>query len=259
MKHAFIFPAKFIFALLILASCSLVVAGCEKDEPIAETEPEVEEPVVVAVDNHGPLYNYRYCEVLLAEFEGLSLGVDVYNSMSCNRCAQDLWSELDTDALQEETGALLAILNGPRYWVLDSMTGTVGSNNCEYGFGGIDMTLVASIPLNVGDLQNIGQEYTPQYVNRTTVFYFNADTQVYLLQSPTGECYVMQSYSRMDDPDLRLEDLELLGNRLDLPEGWSFKTTVLENDFQLPSENGVATVIQDNLSNTYQNIPGDCL
>lgn len=78
---------------------------------------------------------------------------------------------------------------------------------------------------------------------------------MYELTNPEGTRYLMQSFSRIADRNLQLEDLETLGDRLELPEGWSFSTRVLTNTFELPTVDGIAEVVQDNLTNTYQRVP----
>jgi hypothetical protein len=40
-----------------------------------------------------------------------------------------------------------------------------------------------------------------------------------------------------------------------LPEGWRFRSYVLAEEFRLPSVDGVAEVVTDDLANTYQLIP----
>jgi hypothetical protein len=64
----------------------------------------------------------------------------------------------------------------------------------------------------------------------------------------------MQSYAQIRDPDLRIGQLPSLGDRLSLPEGWRYRTRRLQHDFVLRA-NGTATVIQDDLQNTYQREP----
>ena len=74
---------------------------------------------------------------------------------------------------------------------------------------------------------------------------------MYELTSASGDVYIMQSYNRIVDPELSIEDLPGLGSRLTLPEGWTFTSRVLDADYELVSD-GMAVVIQDDLSNTYQ-------
>ena len=69
--------------------------------------------------------------------------------------------------------------------------------------------------------------------------------------SPNDEVYIRQSYAQIIDPELTIADLEMLGDRLALPEGWRYRAVRLEEDFVLLS-NGQTTVINDDLGNTYQ-------
>lgn len=55
----------------------------------------------------------------------------------------------------------------------------------------------------------------------------------------------MQSYAHIIDDTLNEAALPGLGESLALPEGWVYRTRVVD-------QNGVATVVQDELQNTYQ-------
>jgi len=61
----------------------------------------------------------------------------------------------------------------------------------------------------------------------------------------------MQSYSQIVDPSLSLGQLKSLGGRLALPQGWEYRSRVLKEDLVLKAK-GTATIIQDDLTNTYQ-------
>ena len=68
----------------------------------------------------------------------------------------------------------------------------------------------------------------------------------------------MQSYSQIVDPSLSAADLPTLGSRLSLPAGWSFSVVQLSADFQFTGV--LATVIQDNLENSYTKMyRADCV
>jgi len=62
---------------------------------------------------------------------------------------------------------------------------------------------------------------------------------------------VMQSYSEMVDPSLRMADLQNLGSRLKLPAGWKFPTRILSESLRVVAT-GEARIVQDDLENTYQ-------
>ena len=66
-----------------------------------------------------------------------------------------------------------------------------------------------------------------------------------------GNVYTMQSFSRIVDEALSYEDLETLGDRLSLPDGWRYRVRMLEEDLDVQAI-GTATVLQDELQNTYQ-------
>ena len=53
------------------------------------------------------------------------------------------------------------------------------------------------------------------------------------------------------DPNLTIDDLETLGDKLDLPAGWTYPARVLDEDSKLTAD-GKAYIINDELLNTYQ-------
>jgi len=63
----------------------------------------------------------RYGEVLLVEITQSGPQATVYNSFSLNDCPAELWSKLDPQALATENGAAAALLNGPRYWLMNDI------------------------------------------------------------------------------------------------------------------------------------------
>ncbi|MDP1806253.1 MAG: hypothetical protein Q8K72_13860, partial [Acidimicrobiales bacterium] len=87
---------------------------------------------------------------------------------------------------------------------------------------------------------------------RDTEFRFDADREVYELTAPDGSIYVMQSYSLEVDPDLHVGALSAVGDRLTLPEGWTFTSRVLTEALVVEDIDGIATVVQDDLKNSYQ-------
>ena len=71
------------------------------------------------------------------------------------------------------------------------------------------------------------------------------------LVAPGGDTYVMQSYAQIKDPKLTIGKLGSLGRRLTLPAGWRYRTRKLKRPLVLTAK-GSATVLQDELQNTYQ-------
>lgn len=143
-------------------------------------------------------------------------------------------------------------MNGPRYWLPNSTTGTLAADE-RTTFGDLEMRLLATV--DVGPNQ-VRAPYTETTVLRTTTFFFERGEEIYELTSPEGVVYVMQSMSQIADPDLTLADLPNLGARLMLPDGWAYTVRTLDEDLVLAVQ-GAATVIQDDLSNTYQRATPD--
>ena len=76
-----------------------------------------------------------------------------------------------------------------------------------------------------------------------------------MLVAPDGKTYIMQARSQIVDKALEEADLPKLGDRLELPAGWRYEVTTLDAPLKVLSDGrGVATVIQDELQNTYQRI-----
>jgi len=93
--------------------------------------------------------------------------------------------------------------------------------------------------------------YVDRHVNRGAIFFFDASSPVYELVNPVGLAYVMQAYCVGIDPTLTADDLTALGGRLALPEGWSFRTRILDEELIVDTTETIATVLQDELENTY--------
>src|SRR6266700_2372270 len=63
----------------------------------------------------------RYGEVLLVTPGEAGPQAAVYNSFGLNDCPAELWSALDAQVIATENGAATALLNGPRYWLMNEI------------------------------------------------------------------------------------------------------------------------------------------
>jgi hypothetical protein len=198
------------------------------------------------------LRNQRYCEVLYGKRNWLILEVKVYNTQGLNLCPEVQWKVLTKDTIAKANDASFVLLNGPRYWTMDEIQAAGNTvNNVKESFGGIEMNLRAIVKLGLFKQLIGSKQYNPNEITRTTNFIYKAGATVYELVSPSGEVYVMQSYSQIVNPTLSIKDLSTLDQQLKMPTGWSYKSRVLENELSLIA-NGTAYVLQDNLSNSYQ-------
>ncbi len=200
----------------------------------------------------GELRNVRYCEIIPVTRKGLKLTSWVYNTLGLNDCPAAEWEALTEEQVNEEFGSVAAKLNGPRYWVIDKLVGSGSTAAGEtFTFGGIEMALRAKLETKLREGTVGEQFYVPNEVQRETVYTYMAGKPVYELTSPEGDVYIMQSYAQIKDKNLTIDDLASLGSRLSLPEGWTYSTRTLDEDYELVTT-GLAYVINDDLYNSYQ-------
>lgn len=189
----------------------------------------------------------RYGEVLLVEIGESGPRASVYNTFPLNDCPEQLWSALDPQAIATENGAAAALLNGPRYWLMNTIEKAPQGRRETKTFGGIEMIKQAQVALSS---MNPGP-YTVNEVSRYAVFIFDAGEQVYELIDPDGRRWVMQTWSQVVDANLSRADLAGLADRLKLPPGWTYQARVLDTALQVDTTTEVARVLQDDLTNSY--------
>lgn len=193
----------------------------------------------------------RYCEVLAVTVAPAGTTAEVWGTQGLNDCPQAGIEAIDAATVVTELGATIAIVNGPRYWVLDDIVANALTGSGEVRtFGGLEMRSIATVDLGVGIPDR--SPYREVSVHRDTEFSFDADREIYELTGPDGSVYVMQSYSVQVDPTLTVDALADLGGRLQLPDGWLFTARVLDEPLVVEDVDGVATVVQDELQNSYQ-------
>jgi hypothetical protein len=189
----------------------------------------------------------RYGEVLLVTRGEAGPQATVYNSFPLNDCPAELWSALDPHALAAEHGAAAALLNGPRYWLMNSIEKEQQGPQITKTFGGIEMRQQATVLLSSMN----PAPYVPNKVSRHTVFVFNAGQEIYELLDPQGRHWVMQTWSQVGDPNLSRRDLPGLAARLQLPAGWTYQPRWLANELRIDTTSRAAEVLQDSLTNSY--------
>ncbi len=202
---------------------------------------------------------YRYMELFLT-CEGAGTGI--YNTMTFNiqpenskDSAPDILMDNYSDAqVAKDWNATSVYMSGIRYWVHDRMR--LGFANNVRNMDGLDTRWGANGGLSAEDMSK-GESfyaYTPVTCDRT--WYYNKGQPIFILDAPNGMTFVMQSYSIIVDKNQKYEDLQNLGSKLKLPEGWKFRTRVLDQDLTV---NGITVdgkpnqwrVTQDDLINTY--------
>jgi arylsulfatase A-like enzyme len=204
-------------------------------------------PAPAASVTQRHMHDARYCELFELRGTPPNASATIWNTIGLNDCPQPAWDAIDTNALAQERGDVAVIRNGPRHFLMDRATAQVGS---RHTFGGLAMTDVGALPIHsAADL--VQGTYTDRTVQRDNTWTWDRGRTVFELVAPGGDVYVMQSYAQIKDPGLTLAQLPRLGARLDLPPGWSYRTRVLRRPLTLGAD-GRATILQDELQNTYQ-------
>ncbi|TDO11894.1 hypothetical protein EV580_3617 [Mycobacterium sp. BK086] len=193
------------------------------------------------------VFDKRYGEVLLVTADDGGPQAAVYCSFPLNDCPAELWDKLDAEAIAKEHGAVAALLNGPRHWLMSSIEKDAQGEPDTMTFGGIEMMRQATVTLSSMN----PAPYSVNRVDRKTVFNFDAGRPVFELIDPEGQRWVMQTYSQGVDPSLSLASLPDLAARLTLPEGWRYETRTLTERLSVDTTTRDAHVTQDNFANSY--------
>jgi hypothetical protein len=193
------------------------------------------------------VFGKRYGEVLLLRMGDSGPQATVYNTFGLNDCPAELWDALDAAAIATDNGALGALLNGPRYWLMSRIAKRAGEPQPTTSFGGIEMIEQATVQLSSND----PKPYSVNTVDRRAVFTFDAGRPVFELVDPDGRRWVMQTYSQVVDKNLTLDELPALAARLHLPDGWRYETRTLAAPLVVDTTDRPAIVLQDDLTNSY--------
>jgi hypothetical protein len=193
------------------------------------------------------VFGKRYGEILLVSATSSGPEAEVFNTFPLNDCPADLWQQLDPQAIAAEHGAVAALLNGPRYWLMSSISKRGSEMLPRRTFGGIEMIRQASVQLASMN----PAPYQLNRVNRRAVFTFDAGREIYELVDPDGRRWVMQTWSQTVDPALSLSDLAGLASRLNLPPGWSYQVRTPDSPLRVDTTAQDACVTQDDLANSY--------
>ena len=232
--------AAAVVAGVLLAGCS---SGDDSATSSSTTAPSTTVP-------ESSMRGKRYCEVLLVRPAEGKVSAEVYNSYPLNDCPEAKWSQLDAKAIAAAEGVPVALLNGPRFWLMDRVKKPGGAAELpKKDFGGIEMYRQASV--EAGSMADAMVPYRPNSVDRKAVFTYDAGQTVYELTSADGTKYVMQTWSQQKDPSLVESGLAGLGSRLQLPSGWTYAARKLAEPLVVDTTSQAASVLQDDLGNSY--------
>lgn len=203
----------------------------------------------------GNLRGKGHAEVVIIKKDAQGPGAVgiCYNNLGLpDKLSDERFRALDPDALKAEFGGDGVWMNGPRRAQMDEATAEILDGGRVTSVGGIPMQIVAKV--RVPDIRLFAgtrPQYAETEVERTTTWVFKAGKPVHELVAPSGNVYAMQSCSLLLDPNLE-EQLPMLGDRLQLPEGWQYRVRTPEQDLVVQARDGVAHVVLDEFENNYQ-------
>jgi len=205
------------------------------------------------------VYDYPYGEVIPDTVSGTTMTENVFNTLGYNACPKNLWDTItEADIVAAYNAAYganstSATINGRRHWVMSTITpnGGVEATKQTLTVNGLEFGIQAQLQVEVG-APTIGSEpYVINTVQRDTTFVFKKGRSVYELTDPSGNVYVMQSYSQQVDPSLNLKKLPYIGASDQLPTGWKYRARMLTSDLSLVSS-GATSIVNDHYRNTFQ-------
>lgn len=191
-----------------------------------------------------------YCEILMT---CPGAGTGVFTAFGLNSetdypndsCPSNLFANFSVAAVEKQYGASNVFMNGPRRWLTDSMM--MFESKTVRNLSGIDTRWEATPSAQTG-----GFNYNIQNVTCDRAWFYAKGKPVFILDAPDGTPYVMQAFSLQVDQNLTYKDLPTLGDKLQLPAGWKYRTEVLTQNLTINGINGTKwRVTQDNLQNTY--------
>ncbi len=207
----------------------------------------------------GEIRGLGQCEIFLMKGQPAGLEALVYNTTGLNDCPSATFDPIDATVLAKATGSDSVWKNPRRHWMMDSLT--VSLIGEPRSFDGLAFNFMARMQMPTGFDVAQGQSsfsYRPTQIRRDSRYEFLKGKPVFLLRSPDGRTWVMQTYTTHKDSSLTEEGLSKLADRLKLPEGWEFKAKTLDRDLVIDTK-GLANIVPDDLENMYQGcVDGVC-
>ena len=91
--------------------------------------------------------------------------------------------------------------------------------------------------------------YRTAFFPRTAIEGFRKGAKIHLLDDLKGHTFVLAAYTVAAEANGR--DLDSLGDRLKLPQGWKFRSLTLDRDLILEPKGGLAGATEDDLGDVY--------
>ena len=172
-----------------------------------------------------------------------------------DRCPVDEMAAIDPKKLAAELGAEFVYMNptpqtARRHWVMDELWFFKVGESVD--FHGVQATWAASMSPELMKRVLEG-DFVPGEIHRDSKYLYARGSRVFLLRSPDGKTWVMQSYATEVDKDLSFDQLSNLASKLKLPDGFKFEVKTLTKNLTIDPRkaNDVAHILRDNLHDIY--------
>ncbi|MGE5202798.1 MAG: hypothetical protein ACM3O6_12125 [Acidobacteriota bacterium] len=241
-----------------LLTCAAI--GLAPNVRAQETMPEV---VKLANDSANAkmkrfdhIHGERYLEIFLIGGNRVTgdLRANVYNTTSLNgwnktnndSAPEPLVEGLDLQKLAKQNRVFGVYLNGPKLWAIDWFELEVGKLR---NFGGLKAPWVANVDLKGLDLRHAeSNAYKTTTIERKSRVGWNKGTKVFLIDDADGNTWVLKgiqlglrSTETYESITANFADTRLKN----FPQGWKFRTKVLERDLIEHPEHGVEPLLTD--------------
>ena len=226
------------------------------------------------------LKGYRYLEIDLYSKDALKKVpyVSIYNTTSQNggddtrdSAPEALIEKLDPSRIAKQYQALRVAITPPLTWTVDWLAERVGAVR---SFEGLDAAWMGNSQVSASklvalhpsaarraagkpraskpSLKPASEGYRPGFVARTSIEGFKKGSKVYLLDDPKGRTWVLVSYTDKNLPGMTIDKLNSLGESLELPEGWKFRSAAVPKELVLEPKGGSAGRIEDDKGDLYR-------
>ena len=205
------------------------------------------------------LRGYRFEEIDLFAHDVIKkvLYVSIYNTTGENAgddtrdsAPQSYAAAVDAKKIAKKYQAAAAQVSPPRYWALDWFADRVGPVR---NFDGLDAAWMGNGPAAASRLgpKPPPDAYRTASFPRTAIEGFKKGTKIHILDDPKGRAWVLAAYTSGGASDAAPDDLDTLGDRLKLPQGWKFRSVTLDKDLILEAKSGSAASTEDDKGDVY--------
>jgi hypothetical protein len=200
------------------------------------------------------LRNSAYCELVPVLGKPNEVAQFYSSTAAGVECPPDKLTAIDPKVLADELGASSVYViptpqSARRYWVVDEIWNYVGET---IDFHGVKAAWTASMaPALLPSV--FSTPYVSAEMRQAAKYIYSKGSKVFLIHTPDGKTWVMQSYATEVDKELALDRLPELDSALKLPDGYRFEVATLRQDLTIDSRNagGMVHLLGDELHDIY--------